>query len=195
MGIRRLIVIGSSAGGVEALITLVSALPKHFATPICIAQHLPPLKESRLPVILTRLERLPASHPPDGARLVGGTIFVAPPGYHVFVSGEQIVVTPALGERSCPSVDRLFTSAASSYGSGLIGVILTGLLSDGTVGLQAVKHAGGITIIQDPSVGSLLFHAPVGPRPLRHRLLPGPCPDLSALASLDGVTTRKIGGR
>ena len=150
MGSHRLIVIGSSAGGVKALITLVSALPKHFAPPICIAQHLDPLRASRLPAILTRLERLPASHPRDGARLVGGTIFVAPPAYQVCVTGEQVMVTPALRERFCPSVDLLFTSAASSYGSGVIGVILTGLLSDGTLGLQAVKHAGGTTIIQDP---------------------------------------------
>lgn len=150
MGIHRLIVIGSSAGGINALITLVSALSKHFATPICIAQHLNPLRASRLPAILTRLERLPASHPRDGARLVGGTIFVCPPAHHLRVSGEQLVVTPVLRERSSPSVDRLFASAASSYGSGVIGVILTGLLSDGTLGLQAVKHAGGTTIIQDP---------------------------------------------
>ena len=150
MGSHRLIVIGSSAGGVEALITLVSALPKHFATPICIAQHTAPLIPSRLPAILTHLERLPAFHPADGARLLGGAIFLAPPAHNLSVSGEHIVVTPMWRERSCPSVDLLFASAASSYGSGVIGVILTGLLSDGTLGLQAVKHAGGTTIIQDP---------------------------------------------
>ncbi len=150
MASQRLIVIGSSAGGIEALIILVSALPKHFATPLCIAQHTPPLFPSHLPAILTHLGGLPASHPPDGALLVGGAIFLAPPGHDLSVSGEHVVVSPALGERSCPSVNRLFASAASSYGSGVIGVILTGLLSDGTVGLQAVKHAGGITIIQDP---------------------------------------------
>lgn len=150
MGTHRLIVIGSSAGGVQALITLVSALPKHFATPICIAQHLPPLRASSLPAILTRLERLPTSHPPDGAQLRGGAIFLAPPGHHLSVVGKSVVLTRALRERPCPSVNLLFASAASSYGSGVIGVILTGLLSDGTVGLQAVKHAGGTTIIQDP---------------------------------------------
>ena len=146
----RLIVIGSSAGGVEALITLVSALPRHFATPICIAQHTPPLRTSSLPAILTRLGGPPASHSPHGARLMGGAIFLAPPAHDLSVSGEHVVVTPALRERSCPSANLLFESAASSYGSGVLGVVLTGLLDDGTVGLLAVKRAGGITIIQDP---------------------------------------------
>lgn len=150
MRIQRLIVIGSSAGGVQALITLVSALPKNFATPICIAQHTSPLIPSSLPAILTRLKTLPASHPPDGTRLLGGVIFLAPPAHNLSVSGEHVVVTQALRQQSCPSVNLLFASAASSYGSGVIGVILTGLLTDGTAGLQTVKHAGGTTIIQDP---------------------------------------------
>lgn len=150
MATPTLIVIGSSAGGVEALITLVSALPRHFAPPICIAQHTPPLIPSHLPAILTRLGGPPAAHAPDGARLVGGAIFLAPPAHDLSVSGEHVVVTPAVRERSCPSVNRLFASAASSYGSRVIGVILTGLLSDGTLGLQAIKRAGGTTIIQDP---------------------------------------------
>ncbi len=150
MGIQRLIVIGSSAGGVEALITLVSTLPENFSTPICIAHHLPPLRPSRLPALLARRGSLPASHPPDGVCLLGGAIFLAPPAHNLSVRGEHVVVTRALLQRPCPSVNLLFASAASSYGSGVIGVILTGLLTDGTVGLQAVKHAGGTTIIQDP---------------------------------------------
>lgn len=145
-----LIVIGSSAGGVEALITLVSALPNTFSTPICIAHHLSHLGPSHLPAILTRAGRLPVSHPIDGARLLAGAIFLAPPDYNLSVRGEHVVLTPALLQRPCPSVDLLFASAASSYQSRLIGVILTGMLVDGTAGLQAVKHSGGTTIIQDP---------------------------------------------
>ena len=146
LDIPRLIVIGSSAGGIEALITLVSAIPEHFATPICIAQHTSPLLPSHLPAILTRLGGLPATHPPDGARLLGEAIFLAPPAHNLSVSGEHVEVTQALRQRSCPSVNLLFASAARSYGSGVIGVILIGLLSDGTLGLQA----GGTTIIQNP---------------------------------------------
>lgn len=147
---QRLIVIGSSAGGVQALITLVGALPRRFGTPICIAQHIPPLSSSRLPAILTHRGNLPASHPLDGACLAAGAIFLAPPDHHLSVRGEHVMVTPALQERPSPSVNRLFASAARSYGPGVIGVILTGMLTDGTAGLQAVKQAGGTTIIQDP---------------------------------------------
>ena len=145
-----LIVIGSSAGGIEALLTLVSGLPRHFGTAICIAQHLSPSLPSRLPAILTRQGNLPAFFPADGARLLAGAIFLGPPAHDLTVIGRHVVVTPVLHERSGPSVDRLFASAASSYGSRVIGVILSGNLTDGTLGLQAVKQAGGTTIIQNP---------------------------------------------
>lgn len=145
-----LIVIGCSAGGIEALLTLVSGLPRHLGPALCIAQHLSPSRPSHLPAILTRLGTLPASFPADGARLLAGAIFLGPPAHDLTVSGELVAVTPAQSLRSCPSVDRLFASAASSYGPRVIGVILSGLLSDGTRGMQAVKQAGGTTIIQDP---------------------------------------------
>jgi two-component system, chemotaxis family, protein-glutamate methylesterase/glutaminase len=145
-----LIVIGSSAGGIEALLTLVSGLPRHFGMTLCIAQHLSPSLPSRLPAILTHQGTLPASFPADGARLLAGTIFLGPPAHELTVIGTHVAVTPALHMRSCPSVDGLFASAASSYGSRVIGVILSGNLTDGTLGLQAVKQAGGTTIIQNP---------------------------------------------
>lgn len=150
MKLHRLIVIGSSAGGIEALITLVGALPERFVAPICIAQHLPSAKQSTLPAILTRSGRLSVSCPADEVRLQDGVIFLAPPGHNLFMSGECVVVTPALLQRSSPSIDLLFESAASGYGSRLIAIILTGNLTDGTAGMQAVKHMGGTTIIQDP---------------------------------------------
>ena len=145
-----LIVIGSSAGGIEALLILVSGLPRRFGSPICIAQHLSPSLPSRLPAILTRQGNLPASFPADGARLLGGAIFLGPPAHDLAVIGRHVAVTPALHVPSGPSVDSLFASAASSYGSRVIGVILSGNLTDGTLGLQAVKQAGGTTIIQNP---------------------------------------------
>ena len=150
MAKASLIVIGSSAGGIEALLTLVSGLSRHLGTAICIAQHLPASLPSHLPTFLTRLDTLPATFPADGARLLAGAIFIAPPAHHLTVIGEQVAITPAQSPRSCPSVDRLFASAASSYGPRVIGIILSGSLSDGTRGLQAIKQAGGTTIIQDP---------------------------------------------
>lgn len=145
-----LIVIGSSAGGIEALLTLVSSLPGNFGTPICIAQHLPASLPSRLPTLLTRQGTLPAAFPADGARLLAGALFLGPPAHDLTVSGTHVAVTPARRGRPCPSVDRLFASAARSYGSRVIGLILSGNLADGTRGMQAVKQAGGTTIIQNP---------------------------------------------
>jgi two-component system chemotaxis response regulator CheB len=145
-----LIVVGSSAGGIEALLTLVSALPRHFGTPICIAQHLSPSLPSHLSAILTRRGNLPAFFPVDGAQLLAGAIFIGPPAHDLAVIGRHVAVTPTLQVPASPSVDRLFASAASSYGSRVIGVILSGNLTDGTLGLQAVKQAGGTTIIHNP---------------------------------------------
>lgn len=150
MHFQRLVVIGCSAGGVKALIELVSILPRRFQSPICVAQHISPLLPSHLPAILTAQGNLPAFCPLTGTRLLGGTIFLAPPDHHLSVRGEHVTLTPALQQRPSPSVNYLFASAADSYGSGVIGVILTGMLTDGTKGLQAVKQAGGTTVIQDP---------------------------------------------
>ena len=146
---HKIIVIGCSAGGVEALSTLVSGLPEDLVASVCIAQHIPPARKSALPSILTRVGTLPAVYPPDGMPLQAGTIFLAPPGHNLSIHCEGVVVTLA-GQKSSPSIDLLFSSAADSYGPRVIGVILTGLLTDGTVGMQAIKHMGGTTIIQNP---------------------------------------------
>lgn len=183
---RTLIVIGSSAGGVEALITLVSALPENFRIPICIAHHIPSLIPSRLPAILTRLGRLPAFHPPSGALLREGAIFLAPPAHNLSVIGEHVAVTQALLQRPCPSVDLLFESAASSHGSRVIGILLTGMLTDGTVGLQAVKYAGGTTIIQDPQEATY----PSMPQSAQDHCVIDYCLTLAQIASLLQELTR-----
>lgn len=147
---RRIIVIGSSAGGIQALILLVSTLPNSFVAPMYVAQHLAPTKESILPAILTRSGRLPVLHARSGMALQGGTIFLAPPGHNMSLSVEGVTVTPTPLQRPSPSIDLLFESAALRYGSHIIGVILTGQLSDGTMGMQAIKRMGGTTIIQNP---------------------------------------------
>jgi two-component system, chemotaxis family, protein-glutamate methylesterase/glutaminase len=100
--------------------------------------------------VLTRRGRLPASHPASGQQLASRQIFVAPPDHHLSVVGEQVAVTQDPPQRHRPSINLLFESAARSYKTELIGVLLTGMLSDGTLGLQAIKHYGGTTIIQDP---------------------------------------------
>lgn len=155
MSLYKLIVIGSSAGGIQALIKLVNILPRDFETPICIVQHLSPTKPSTLAAILTRQRKLPASHPINGQQLIPRHILIAAPDTHLSIRGTQVAVTQDRAQRYRPSINILFESAASSYGSGLIGVILTGMLTDGTIGMQAVKRNGGRTIIQDPA--SALF--------------------------------------
>lgn len=147
---HRIIVIGSSAGGVEALVLLVKTLPRFFAAPICITQHLPATRESFLPAILTHHGRRPVVYPRNGMEPQTGTIFLAPPGQNMTISAQGMMLTPVPLQRPSPSIDRLFASAALRYGPQVIGVVLTGLLTDGTAGMQSIKRMGGMTIIQDP---------------------------------------------
>ncbi|MHB8629924.1 MAG: chemotaxis protein CheB [Aggregatilineales bacterium] len=145
------IVIGASAGGVEALKQLVSQLPADLPATICVVLHLPPYSTSVLPGILSRGGRLPAVHPINGQVLEHGHIYVAPPDNHLIVKAGHVVLTRGPKEnRSRPAIDALFRSAARAYGKRVIAIILSGVLDDGTAGLLAVKSEGGVSIVQDP---------------------------------------------
>ena len=147
-----IIVIGTSAGGLKALGAIVSALPADIAAVLFIVQHLAADKPSVLPKILADVSSLPASHPADGEAIQKGHIYVAPPDYHLLVNqGLMRVVRGPQENRFRPAIDALFRSAARAYGSRVVGVVLTGYLDDGTVGLQAVKKLGGVAIVQDPN--------------------------------------------
>ena len=147
-----IIVIGTSAGGLKALGAIVSALPADIAAVLFIVQHLAADKPSVLPKILADISSLPASHPADGEAIQKGHIYVAPPDYHLLVNqGLMRVVRGPQENRFRPAIDALFRSAARAYGSRVVGVVLTGYLDDGTVGLQAVKKLGGVAIVQDPN--------------------------------------------
>ncbi|MFE1746357.1 chemotaxis protein CheB [Coleofasciculus sp. H7-2] len=146
-----IIVIGTSAGGLKALSTIVSGLPTDINTVFFIVQHLAADKPSILPQILEDVGSLPASHPTDGEKIKTGRIYIAPPDHHLLVnSGVMRVVRGPQENRFRPAIDALFRSAARTYGSRVVGVVLTGYLDDGTVGLQAVKKRGGLAIVQDP---------------------------------------------
>ena len=147
-----LVVVGSSAGGVGALSILVSTLSKDFPAPIVLAQHLDPQRPSHLGAILDRRSALPIVVVSEDAppRLEGGTIYVVPANKHVRIADGHVHLESDHAERPAPSVDRLLSSAAESYGEHLIAVILTGLGSDGAAGAVAVKNAGGVVIIQNP---------------------------------------------
>lgn len=146
-----IIVIGTSAGGLKALGAILGALPSDIDATVFIVQHLAADKPSILPKILTDIGSLPASHPSDGELIQKGRIYVAMPDYHLLVNeGSMRVVRGPQENRFRPAIDALFRSAARGYGSRVVGVVLTGYLDDGTVGLQAVKKCGGVAIVQDP---------------------------------------------
>lgn len=152
---RDIIVIGGSAGGLEALTQILAKLPHDIAAAIFVVIHLSPDRESLLPNILTRVGRIQAAHPHDGESIRHRHIYVAPPDHHVIIQDGRVRVVHGPREnRARPAIDPLFRSAAVSYGARVIGVILSGSLDDGTAGLRAIKSTGGITIVQDPADAS-----------------------------------------
>lgn len=151
MAHHDIIVIGASAGGVEAISNLVADLPADLQASVFVVLHLS-RGRSLLPEILTRRGRLPARHPLDGERLIYSHIYVAPPDHHMVLDGGVVRLQHGPTENGVrPAIDPLFRSAARNYGSRVVGVVLTGSLDDGTAGLAAIKSAGGITVAQDPA--------------------------------------------
>ncbi len=151
MAPQRVVVIGASAGGVEALVELVAALPADFPAPLLVVLHVSPIATSVLPEILSSAGPLPAIHAADWEPLRGGVIYVAPRAVHLMVSDGRARLSTSPAENGVrPAVDPLFRSAARAYGPRAIGVILSGMLEDGTAGLGEIKRAGGIAIVQNP---------------------------------------------
>lgn len=147
----NIIVIGASAGGIDALRVVVGALPAGFAAPIFVVMHTAPDAMGILDQILSRAGPVPAITPKDGERIEPGTIYVAPPDHHLLLEPGIIRLTRGPKEnRFRPAVDPLFRSAAQTYGPGVVGIILTGGMDDGTAGLWAIKQLGGTAIVQDP---------------------------------------------
>ena len=149
---NQIVVVGASAGGLEALRALVSGLPVEFPAPICVVLHTAAESPGVLHEILSRAGTLVATNAVTGERLRAGHVYVAPPDRHLLVEPGKLRVTNGPKEnRFRPAIDPLFRSAAQVYGPGTIGVLLTGSLDDGTAGLWAVKQLGGTTIVQDPA--------------------------------------------
>ncbi|MES2352827.1 MAG: chemotaxis protein CheB [Pseudomonadota bacterium] len=149
--VSNIVVVGASAGGVASLQALTAGLPSDFHAAVFIVLHISPEYVSHLPQILSNKGPLPAVHPKNGDPIRPGHIYVAPPDHHLLLEGECIGVRKGPKEnRFRPSVDALFRSAAYTYKSSVIGVVLSGALDDGTSGLWTIKRLGGISVVQDP---------------------------------------------
>lgn len=151
---KKIIVIGASAGGVTALDRLVSDIPADLDAAVLVVLHIGKHR-SRLPALLERSSRLAVRHAVDREPLLPGVVLVAPPDRHLLVARGADGVRVALSHgpkenHSRPAIDPLFRSAAEVFGDQVIGVILTGYLDDGTAGLHAIKQCGGTALVQDP---------------------------------------------
>jgi two-component system CheB/CheR fusion protein len=147
--VSHLVVVGSSAGGIDALSVLVASLPDDFPAPIVLAQHLDPSMPSRLDEILQSRSALPVRMVAEREPLRNGTIYVVPANRHVSINDHEIELVSGLA-RPKPSIDLLLASAAKSFGDALIAVILTGSGSDGANGARIVHEADGVVITQNP---------------------------------------------
>ncbi|HKV80660.1 MAG TPA: chemotaxis protein CheB [Candidatus Sulfotelmatobacter sp.] len=152
MAARDIVVVGASAGGIDALKILVATLPKDLKAAIFITLHVAPYGTGILPEILERAGPLAASNAKDWEPIQHGRIYVAPPDYHLLFEKDGYVrITHGPREnRFRPAIDPMLRAAAYSFGSRVIGVILSGWLDDGTAGLRAVRERGGTTIVQHP---------------------------------------------
>src|SRR5688572_30794687 len=152
MANKDIVVVGASAGGMEALQKLVSRLPRDFPGSLFVVWHLAPGTKSILAEILSKAGPLKAGRPEDGDRIEPGRIYVAPNDHHLLLEKGTIRVARGPKEnRFRPAIDPLFRSAAYIYGPRTIGVVLTGALDDGTAGLWTIKLRGGTAIVQEPS--------------------------------------------
>jgi two-component system, chemotaxis family, protein-glutamate methylesterase/glutaminase len=152
MGTRDLVVVGASAGGIEALKELVARLPADLPATVLVCVHLAPSADSVLPGILSRSGPLPAKRADHGEVYARGTIYVAPPDHHLLVLGERLrVINGPRVNGHRPAIDPMFRAAARQFGPRVIGVILSGVLDDGTAGMVSIKSHGGLVIVQSPS--------------------------------------------
>lgn len=146
------VVMGASAGGIEALSVLLPALPQNLRVPVFIVLHLPRERPSLLVEIFERRCALRVKEAEDKEPIGPGTVYFAPPDYHLLIesSGQLALSADEPVHYSRPSIDVLFQSAADVYAERLLGVILSGANQDGADGLQAVHAAGGVTVVQQP---------------------------------------------
>jgi two-component system, chemotaxis family, protein-glutamate methylesterase/glutaminase len=148
---RQVVVIGASAGGIGAVSGILRELPGDFPAAIFIVIHIPATIRSALPSVLSRHSALVARHPQRGEAIECGRAYVAPPDHHLLMDGGRVLLSHGPEENGFrPAIDVLFRSAALHHGPGVVGVVLSGVLGDGAIGLAEVKRHGGATVVQHP---------------------------------------------
>ena len=189
---QRLLVVGTSAGGMPVLEQLVAALPADLPAAVLIVQHFAAVSDGgHLVRRLARATGLVCHLAADGDLLQPGHLYLAPPDRHLLVTDDRLRVTKGPHENGYrPAVDALFRSAAVHFGPAVVGVVLTGMLHDGTAGLEYIKRCGGLAVVQDPADAefpgmpesarrhvALDYIAPLAELgPLLRRLLEAPAP-------------------
>jgi two-component system chemotaxis response regulator CheB len=149
---KKVIVVGASAGGVEALTGLLANFPAGLAAAVFVVLHIPPETPSLLAPILARICALPVKPAVDREAIVAGQVYVATADRHLLIEGNQVRITRGPREgRARPSIDALFRSASVVHGERVIGIVLSGALDDGTAGAWAIKDRGGVVLVQEPA--------------------------------------------
>lgn len=153
----RAVVIGASAGGVQALSHILTALPADFPVPLLVVVHVPPRKDNALVDLFAGKCGLAVKEAEDKEPLLPGTIYFAPPNYHLLVETREWLALSSDEpvNHSRPAIDVLFETAAEAFGTGLTGIVLTGANHDGSNGLKAVADHGGDCIAQDPATAEV----------------------------------------
>lgn len=146
------VVIGASAGGIDALLRILPVLPEQFGFSVTVVLHLPDDRDSRLAEVFQQRLPMPVRQADDKMTLAAGTVYFAPPGYHLSVERD---FTFSLSQEdpvhfSRPAIDMLMESAADAYGKRLAGILLTGASADGAAGMARIGACGGLTVVQDP---------------------------------------------
>ena len=176
------VVIGASAGGFEAILTLLEGLPPTYPMPLVALLHLPDNHESRLPELFGYRLQLQVREARDKEPLAPGVLYVAPAGYHLSIENDYSL-SLSCEERvsyARPSIDVLFASAADAYGPALAGILLTGANFDGAAGLAGIRVAGGLTVVQDPASAEV----PTMPEAALRRMTPDLILPLAQIHSL-----------
>lgn len=178
------VVIGASAGAVEALLTILPRLPAGFAVPVFIVVHVPPDRDHALVALMQPRCAVAVKEAEDKEIAVTGTVYFAPSDYHLLIEdgGTIALSSDELVNYSRPAIDVLFESAAHAFGPALLGVLLTGANEDGAEGLRTIRQAGGQLLVQDPATAA----APTMPAAgLRQ------CPD-ARVADIDGIAAALV---